>query len=200
MLGNTNALVIDDSEVGINQGDIYRWNYYINDTFQWTMQISISDISTQGGNLVVEGEIKDLGTLGYQYTGNLLEFNDTTDFLDLSGQIDLLDLGGYCIIPIPLNLTLMTMYLDNEHGLANLNITDNLIYGDYPNMHFYWYYNSQGLLTQGGILVGETLQTMVLVTNNDGGNIPIGYTIYLIISLSIIVLLIKKYNRTIIRR
>ena len=66
-------------------------------------------------------------------------------------------------------------------------------------MHVYYYYNSQGLLILGGLEVGDNLQTLILVPS-DGGIIPIGYAIYIIIPISIIVLLIKKYNRVIIQR
>ena len=60
--------------------------------------------------------------------GELLIYNATTGYLDLSGQINLFNLGGFCFVPIPLNLTLIKLYLKTKHSLVNLIITDNLKY------------------------------------------------------------------------
>jgi len=146
--------------------------------------MTITNVSLNSGELIVEGNIKfDVGT--FIDEGELLRYNVT--ILSLIGQTALLGWGGIGLLPTPLDLSLLGVIF------SNYTIEANTITEVVGTVTWQLTYNNDGILTVGKLLIGgiETYRLSLLI-QSSGGSISFGYGAIIILSIGIIFLIIKK--------
>lgn len=152
--------------------------------------MKITNVSSAGGVLIVEGNIKySGGTLIDE--GELIWYNGMT--FTFTGQATLLGIGGVGLIPTPVDLMVFSTFF------INYTIVGNTITEVTGIIEIQMTYNDDGILTEGKIVVGgvENYRLDLQSTSSDGSSdsIPLGYSAIIIFSVGLILLVIKKRKR-----
>ena len=196
MIANTSAVVVGDSEVGVDAGDSLSWKVTVNGTSVAgaTIGLDIDSVNSTGGNLQVIGDYLVAGVL---ISPNivLLDYNKTDGYYDAAAQDILALLGGIGIIP-KLNLTLAAEYLNSTIMFVDAIVvgTDTITCNSTGDLAEYTMkYNSNGILTKGEYTSVLGTGSITLV---GGGGVSFGYAVFLIVPVAVIAVIIKKRKST----
>jgi len=172
------------ADVSVATDDTIRWNFYTYGEFTDTVIMTITNVSLNSGELIVEGNIRfGVGTIIDE--GELLRYNVT--IISLIGQTALLGYGGLGLLPTPLDLSLLSIIF------SNYTIDANTITEVVGSVTWQLTYNNDGILTVGKLLIGD-IETyrLSLVIQSSSDSISFGYGAIIVLSIGIIFLAIKR--------
>lgn len=172
------------ADVSVDTDDIIRWNFYLYEELDDVVKMTITNVSSNGGILIVEGNIRFEGGLLID-EGDLISFNGV--ILTISGQASLLDYGGIGLLPTPLDLSLLNSVF------SNYTIVGNTITEVVGTVTWQLTFNDDGILTVGKLFIsGIETYRLSLLSQSSNGSIPLGFSSIAIFSIGIIFLVIKK--------
>lgn len=177
------------ADVSVDIDDTIRWKFYFYGEHTNDIIMTITNVSSAGGILTVEGNITySDGTLIDE--GVLILYNGVA--MGIGAQYTMLGLGGVGLIPTPVNLTLFSTIFSNYTIVGN-TITDTV-----GIMEWQMTYNDNGIMTEGKIVIGgiENYRLSLASQSSDGDSIPFGYSAIIIFFTGLILLAIKKRKLT----
>ncbi len=180
----------DDSAVGVEEGDVLKYERRIEGALIDTLIVNITSVANVSGFLEVKARVESTNGTIIEPEAIWLQWNATLQILDMPGQGLTSVLTVYAITPNPLNTTLLIDYLDNA-GYSDLSASGNTISCVYPLNTYKFTYSDKGILTKVGITALGVKATITLVTDSDDG-VSLGYTIFLIIPVAIIFVFNRK--------
>ena len=170
------------ADVSVDIDDTIQWKFYLYGVYDDDIIMTITNVSSNGGVLIVEGNIKfGVGTIIDQ--GELIWFNGVT--LTVAGQASMLGYGGIGLLPTPLDLSLLNVIF------TNYTIVGNIITEVVGTVTWQLTYNDYGILTVGKLFVSG-IETYRLSLASSDSSISFGYSAIIILSIGIIFLAIKK--------
>lgn len=172
------------ADVSVDTDDTIRWNFYFYEELDDVVKMTITNVSSNGGILIVEGNIRFEGGILIDQ-GDLISFNGV--ILTISGQASLLGYGGIGLLPTPLDLSLLSVIF------SNYTIVGNTITEVVGTVTWQLTFNDDGILTVGKLFIsGIETYRLSLLSQSSNGSIPLGFSSIAIFSIGIIFLVIKK--------
>ncbi len=195
----TNALSIDESEIGVDIGDKLSWGIYETawkDNYIHSYQVLIKNVLSVEGDLICNAQIIYPNNMEIYLVVDILIWNSNTGYLDMSEQSFFEWPGGLYIVPKPLNLSLLGSYLIN-HGYTDVMISRglvNTIIGIYGDIYYSMTFNDNGILIEGSVFhtIIADYSFELKLEDYDDGSISFGSIFFFIIPIVIIALIIKK--------
>ena len=189
---NTIGIKDGKADVAVEIDDVIEWNAFLmGQAAAEDVVMTITNVSSDGGILSVEGNITHTDDTVLDPQGELLRYDENLKILNVNGQYNMFGIGGFGLLPRPLNLSLLDIYLTNYTIEGNTIIEVNA-----PN-RWEMTYNDDGIL-ETGIIYSFDVEIDRLSLKGSGtpptspGDISFGFGFIIFLSIGIISLILYK--------